>query len=77
MEKMTICIDTNAYSALKRGNKNVLELLENCSVIVIPSIIVGELLAGFNIGSKYHENVAELKVFFNSKVLNSRHQISK
>ncbi len=57
---MIICIDTNAYSHLKRGNSNVLQFLENATTIIVPSIVIGELLAGFNIGSKYKENTTEL-----------------
>lgn len=60
---MTICIDTNAYSALKRGNNNVLQILENSSKIIVPTIVIGELFAGFNIGSKYKENSTELQIF--------------
>ncbi len=60
---MIICIDTNAYSHLKRGNSNVLQFLENATTIIVPSIVIGELLAGFNIGSKYKENTTELCLF--------------
>ena len=62
---MTICIDTNAYSALKRGNTKVLQILENSSKIIVSTVVIGELLAGFNIGSKYQENITELKKFLN------------
>jgi tRNA(fMet)-specific endonuclease VapC len=58
-----ICIDTNAYSSLKRGNNNVLQILENSSKIIVPTIVIGELFAGFNIGSKYNENSIELQMF--------------
>ena len=62
---MTICIDTNAYSALKRGNTNVLQILENSSKVIVSTVVIGELLARFNIGSKYQENITELKKFRN------------
>ena len=44
---MKICIDTNVYAAFNRGEDSVTELLENAEEVYIPSIVLGELFAGF------------------------------
>ncbi len=60
---MRICIDTNIYSALKKGNPEIRKILENADEIYIPSIVLGELYAGFQMGSKLRKNIKDLKEF--------------
>jgi tRNA(fMet)-specific endonuclease VapC len=60
---MKICIDTNIYSAFKKGNPKIRELLENTDEIYIPSIVMGELYAGFQLGTKLRDNIKDLKEF--------------
>ncbi len=52
-----ICVDTNAYTALKRGEDFVIELLENADEVYLPSIVLGELFAGFYIESRVDQNI--------------------
>ena len=60
---MKICLDTNAYSAFKRGDADVIDLVEAADEIAIPSIVLGELFAGFRMGSRARRNVVELEDF--------------
>ncbi len=60
---MNICIDTNAYSAFKRGNPEVITLFETTSTIIMPVIVLGELYAGFHIGKQQKRNIEELQAF--------------
>jgi tRNA(fMet)-specific endonuclease VapC len=60
---MNICIDTNIYSAFKKGDKQITELLETCDRIFIPAVVLGELYAGFYLGSRLKENLRELELF--------------
>ncbi|MCD4722893.1 MAG: type II toxin-antitoxin system VapC family toxin [Desulfobacula sp.] len=62
---MRICIDTNIYSAFKNGDKEIIELLENSDELLIPVVVLGELYAGFHIGSRLKENLKELDLFLN------------
>ena len=62
---MKICIDTNIYSAFKKGDKTIIDLLENCDEIFIPSIVLGELYAGFYLGTRVKQNLEELNLFLN------------
>jgi len=60
---MKICIDTNIYSAFKKGNPNISELLETANEIYVPAIVMGELYAGFQLGTKLRDNTKDLKEF--------------
>jgi predicted nucleic acid-binding protein len=60
---MKICIDTNAYSAFKRGNPEIILLFETARTIVVPVVTLGELYAGFHIGTQQKRNVKELQEF--------------
>lgn len=62
---MKICLDTNAYTETKRGvNKEIVRMLEEADTVYVPSIVVGELFAGFYQGRQAHRNLSELKDFF-------------
>lgn len=56
-------LDTSAYSNLMRGNKQISEVLDESDEIFLPSIVIGELLAGFKGGAKEHDNKSVLKDF--------------
>lgn len=58
-----ILIDTNAYVEFKRGNQQTLEILRCVQIIGINNIVLGELLAGFSVGSRETENTRELYQF--------------
>jgi predicted nucleic acid-binding protein len=60
---MRICIDTNIYSAFKKGDVEISEILENADEVYIPSVVLGELYAGFQMGSKLKDNIKDLKEF--------------
>jgi predicted nucleic acid-binding protein len=60
---VTLCIDTNAYTAFKRGHKQIQALLEAADEVVVPTIVLGELYAGFAIGSRERTNLKELGSF--------------
>lgn len=51
-----ILIDTNAYSHLYRGNKDVFEIIAKASRVNLSSIVIGELFSGFKNGSGKNEN---------------------
>ena len=60
---MRICLDSSAYSAFKRGHPEAMEVLRSAGEIVLPSIMLGELLAGFRGGSRDRANRRELEAF--------------
>lgn len=60
---MKICLDTNAYSRLMRGDETICHLLERADEIIVPAIVVGELTFGFLKGSRPTENEISLNRF--------------
>jgi tRNA(fMet)-specific endonuclease VapC len=63
---MRVCLDTSAYSAFKRGHEEAVDLLQRAEEIVLPAVVLGELLAGFRIGSRDRANRRELDAFLES-----------
>jgi tRNA(fMet)-specific endonuclease VapC len=61
-----IAIDTNAYTAFKRGDPATVSVLEHAVELLISAIVLGELLAGFAAGSRHSENRSELTRFLDS-----------
>lgn len=61
-----ILIDTNAYTAFKQGDQGVLEIIQHADLIGISAIVLGELTAGFAVGSKSKINLHELNLFLNT-----------
>jgi predicted nucleic acid-binding protein len=60
---MKLCLDTNAYSAFKRGEVAVAGILESAEEVLVPAIVLGELHAGFQIGDRAEHNTRELEDF--------------
>lgn len=58
-----LLLDTNAYSALARGNPTVVEYVRNAEQILLSSIVVGELLHGFRCGNRLDANLRQLNFF--------------
>ena len=51
-----VCMDTNVYIALVKGKSEVLDLIESAQQVFVPIAVIGELLAGFKLGSKEKKN---------------------
>lgn len=61
-----IVLDTNAYVAFKRGDKDMLAVLRRAERIYLPTVVLGELLAGFAAGNREATNREELARFLQS-----------
>lgn len=59
-------LDTSAYAAFKRGHEEAASALRKYPEILLPSIVLGELWAGFEVGSKREQNRQELHEFLAS-----------
>ncbi len=60
---MKVCLDTNAYSNLRRGNQKLLDLLNGCDEILVPAATCAELTYGFLRGGRMDENESLLNSF--------------
>ncbi|MDD5388530.1 MAG: type II toxin-antitoxin system VapC family toxin [Gallionellaceae bacterium] len=61
-----LALDTNAYTAFKRGDAEVLAVLRQADRLLISVTVLGELLAGFAAGNREAENREELSRFLAS-----------
>lgn len=60
---MKIALDTNRYTDFSRGNGSVVQLLELADEVWLPFVVIGELRAGFAIGTQGPHNEALLRRF--------------
>lgn len=60
---MKILLDTNAYSAIGRGHPGATELIRGARTLVVSTVMLGEVLAGFRHGSQWDENLSSLRRF--------------
>jgi tRNA(fMet)-specific endonuclease VapC len=63
MEGMRVCLDTNAYSRLMVGHAPLTQLLESVDEVLVPATVLGELHAGFELGSRRETNRRQLSEF--------------
>jgi predicted nucleic acid-binding protein len=61
-----LLLDTSAYSCFFRGDARIVQLIRNAEILLLPSIVLGELFAGFAQGDREEKNLAELEQFLSS-----------
>ncbi len=66
---MRICVDTSAYSNLKRAVPSAVEAIARARSVAVPAIVLGELRAGFGIGTQASKNERELRSFLSDPVV--------
>ncbi len=60
---MRLAIDTHGYTDFCRGEAQVIDYLETAETIYLPIIVVGELRAGFAVGTQSSKNERVLQQF--------------
>ena len=58
-----LVLDTSAYSHLRVGHAHVLDIVANAAAVFVPVIVIGELEAAFELGSRSNVNRAALAEF--------------
>jgi predicted nucleic acid-binding protein len=61
-----LSLDTNAYVAFKRGDAQILAVLQYAPIIIVCATVLGELLGGFAAGQRESTNRSELTQFIGS-----------
>ncbi len=64
---MKVLLDTNAYSALVRGHREVVAHVRFAREALMSVIVVGELLQGFRQGDRFEQNTHRLERFLNTR----------
>jgi len=57
------CLDTSAYSQFRRGEPQVVELLDRAEWVGVPAVVLGELWTGFLLGGRVESSRDELRRF--------------
>lgn len=57
------CLDTSAYGRFREGETRVVALLDSADWIGVPTVVLGELWAGFLQGKRTDENARALRMF--------------
>ena len=60
---MKVLLDTDAYSALKRGHPGVADVVRQSEEVLLSTVVAGELLYGFRNGNRFERNRSELDEF--------------
>lgn len=61
-----VLLDTNAYTAFKLADESIVDIIKHAEVLGMSSIVLGELLSGFDAGTKSKQNRDELQLFLSS-----------
>jgi tRNA(fMet)-specific endonuclease VapC len=56
-----VLLDTNGYTAFKQAQPDAVEVFQRAARLALSSVVLGELLAGFAVGSREAQNRAELQ----------------
>ena len=64
-----LCLDTSAYSNFRRGERRAVEHLDRATWVGVPGVVVGELCAGFLLGTRAEENFDALSKFLDHPVV--------
>jgi predicted nucleic acid-binding protein len=59
-----IMLDTSGYILFKRGHAQVIQAMQKASNILISTIVIGELLSGFEKGSRTAQNKTSCGNFY-------------
>jgi tRNA(fMet)-specific endonuclease VapC len=60
---MRILIDTNCYSEIDEGDPETIKRIQSATEVWLPLIVLGELYAGFELGSQKVRNEKQLDDF--------------
>jgi tRNA(fMet)-specific endonuclease VapC len=63
MLPLRIVLDTSAYSRFRAGSSAAMDHLASAEVAYMPTVVLGELLAGFALGGRRAENIRTLSEF--------------
>lgn len=64
-----LCLDTSAYSNFQRGHRGTVYCIDQADWIGLPSVVLGELWAGFLLGDQMERNTQALARFLDHAVV--------
>ena len=67
-----VVLDTSAYSHFRAGHPALHERLNGAAEIIVPTVVLGELHAGFRGGARFLDNEATLERFLEETFVSVR-----
>lgn len=67
-----IVLDTSAYSWMRSGHEEVLDAAASADIVWVPTVVLGELVAGFALGHRQRENLVWLDEFLSEPFVSIR-----
>jgi tRNA(fMet)-specific endonuclease VapC len=64
---MKLLLDTSGYVGFKMGLREIADFLMEAQVLLFPPIVLGELMFGFRLGTRFQKNMEELRQFINQE----------
>lgn len=64
-----ICLDTSAYSQLRRSHPGAVRTIDEAEEVLVPVITLGEIRAGFRTGGRERENEEVLAAFLDEPAI--------
>ena len=64
---MKLLLDTSGYVGFKMGIPELVDFLIEAQAIFLSPIVLGELMFGFRLGTRFQKNMDELKQFIKSR----------
>ena len=62
---MRLLLDSNAYSRYMAGDAALGDLVQAADEVLLSAVVIGEQLFGFRRGTRYEENLAQMRTFLN------------
>lgn len=66
---MKVLLDTNAYGALMAGEPDIRRIVSMAEHVYLPMPVIGELLFGFQLGTRAEKNLIMLQSFLQQNVV--------
>jgi tRNA(fMet)-specific endonuclease VapC len=66
---MKLLLDTSGYIGFRLGIPDLVDFLSEARTILVSPVVLGELMFGFRLGTRFHKNIKELNQLLNHEVV--------
>jgi tRNA(fMet)-specific endonuclease VapC len=66
---MKLLLDTSGYIGFRLGIPDLVDFLSEARTILVSPVVLGELMFGFRLGTRFQKNIKELNQLLNHEVV--------
>jgi tRNA(fMet)-specific endonuclease VapC len=66
---MKLMLDTSGYVGFRLGIPDLIDFLTEARAILVSPVVLGELMFGFRLGTRFQKNMKELNLFLNHEAV--------